>query len=471
MLNSIKSIILKNIFVILMSPILINFSLKLLSGNVEIINYFLMIDQILIVYILNIFFYYYLSKTINKSTKLNSLSLSLVFFFFSFFVFDLFLLLINKSIPKKVTILVVVFFWAVFFIFKLKNKIDILKLIAIYFCSFYANNKYFYELANLDGYIELNSDVPLQWFKLADLISSNNYFFAFTNNVIDGQGLLLSYLQSLIFNLNFYFYDFQFVRLNANIVLFFTLLLIIDLNILRKNKIISSITLGALLLNSDWLTYLFLDSLMLEGIVSFVFTSFVINLDKFKTKDLNIKSLLFFSFFSCMIFTKQFISTISLLLLLYIFIRYKNRNIIVVVFFYLLDFSYKKVFTPNVEGFELLNGTSISQLFKDIIFFNNLEISNISKIILQLLIDRPVSFLIFLFFALNVYRFLSSEKFDPNLNLYFFIVTLNFILIFILYTVWWKDFGIQSSFRYIMNIFYLLFIGIVKHLDSIGKKI
>ena len=95
MLNSIKSIILKNIFVILMSPILINFSLKLLSGNVEIINYFLMIDQILIVYILNIFFYYYLSKTINKSTKLNSLSLSLVFFFFSFFVFDLFLLLIN----------------------------------------------------------------------------------------------------------------------------------------------------------------------------------------------------------------------------------------------------------------------------------------------------------------------------------------------------------------------------------------
>ena len=35
MLNSIKSIILKNIFVILMSPILINFSLKLLSGNVE----------------------------------------------------------------------------------------------------------------------------------------------------------------------------------------------------------------------------------------------------------------------------------------------------------------------------------------------------------------------------------------------------------------------------------------------------
>tara|TARA_X000001036_G_C20634124_1_gene788373 strand:- start:1023 stop:1655 length:633 start_codon:yes stop_codon:yes gene_type:complete len=210
---------------------------------------------------------------------------------------------------------------------------------------------------------------------------------------------------------------------------------------------------------------------MLEGIVSFVFASFVLNIDKFKTKDLNIKSLFFFSFFSCMIFTKQFISTISLLLLLFIFIRYKNKNAMVVLFFYFLDFFYKKVFTPNVEGFELLNGTSISQLLKDIVFFNNLEISNFSKIISQLLIDRPVSFLILVFFVLNIYRFFSSKKFDPSLNLYFFIVNLNFILIFTLYTVWWKDFGIQSSFRYIMNIFDLLYIGIIKHLESIGKKI
>jgi len=47
----------------------------------------------------------------------------------------------------------------------------------------------------------------------------------------------------------------------------------------------------------------------------------------------------------------------------------------------------------------------------------------------------------------------------------------NTILIFLLYAVWWKDFGIQSSFRYIMNVFYLLFIGLIKNIVNLEKKV
>ena len=156
---------------------------------------------------------------------------------------------------------------------------------------------------------------------------------------------------------------------------------------------------------------------------------------------------------------------------MYVFLRYKNVNVIIALVFYFADYVYKITYTPNVESFELLNGTSSIELLKNVIFFNNLEFSNIVKIISQLLIDRPVSYVIFLFFALNLFRIYKYKLDQSDLNLYFFIVVTNFILIFLLYAVWWKDFGIQSSFRYIMNVFYLLFIGLIKNFNNLEKKI
>ena len=454
-----------------MSPIILNFVLRILNNDVVLINYYLRNKELLLIYFFNLFFYYYLSKLISDTFKLNSLSLSITYFLLSFFIFDLFISLISKEVAFKTSIIIVLAIWLVFLIMKSIDKDRVFKLLIIYIASLFINNRYFNILKDLDNYIELNTDVPLQWLKLAELISSKNYYFAFTNNVIDGQSLVLSHVQSTVFNLNFYLRDFQFIRLNSNIFLFFSLLLIYDLNISKKNKIIASFSLVSLLLNSDWLTYLFLDSLMLEGVVSFLFAALIINLKKHLTRKLNLKSITYFSFFSCLFFTKQFISLISLFLLVYVFLRYKNVNAIIALAFYLADYIYKTIYTPNVENFELLNGTSSFELLKNVLFFNNLEFSNIVKIISQLLIDRPVSYVILLFFALNLFRIYKYKLDQSDLNLYFFIVVTNFILIFLLYAVWWKDFGIQSSFRYIMNVFYLLFIGLIKNLNNLEEKI
>lgn len=454
-----------------MSPVLLNFLLKILNNDVVLINYYLQNKQLLFIYFLNLFFYFYLSTLINSTFSLNSLSLSITYFLLSFFIFDLFVSFINKEIPFKITITIVSAIWLGLLTIKTINKDKVLKLLVIYLVSAFINNRYFNNLKNLDNYIELNTDVPIQWLKLADLISSKNYYFAFTNNIIDGQSLVLSHIQSTVFNLNFYLNDFQFIRLNSNIFLFFSFLLIYDLNISKKNKIIASFSLFSLLLNSDWLTYLFIDSLMLEGIVSFLFAALVINLNKYLKGKFNLKSLAFFSFFSCLFFTKQFISLISIFLIVYIFLMYRNVNTVVAIVFYFANSIYKTMYTPNVGSFELLNGTSSIELLKDVIFLNNLEFSNIIAIISQLLIDRPVSYLMFLFLLLNVIRILKNQFNQLDLNLIFFIVIINFILIFLLYAVWWKDFGIQSSFRYIMNVFYLLFIGLIKNIVNLEKKV
>ena len=91
------------------------------------------------------------------------------------------------------------------------------------------------------------------------------------------------------------------------------------------------------------------------------------------------------------------------------------------------------------------------------------------EIIKQLLIDKPVSYLLLLFIILNLFRLINKSK-NEELNLIFASVVINFVLIFSLYVLWWQDFGIQSSFRYILNLFNLLYLSTIIHLDSIEKK-
>lgn len=470
MYKKIIDLIQKNLSLLLLSPIILNFFMKLILGEVVLLNYYQQNKIVVLMLITNSIFFIYLSYQINSSLKLNSLSLSLVYFLSSFFVVDFLLLIVFKNVLFKYIVIIVYLLWGVLLSFLKKNKIVFLKVTLLFAVNNYINQKFFKTLTNVGNYQELNTDVPLQWFKLADLISSNNYYFALSNNVIEGQTLFISYIQALIFNLNFYLYDFEFIRINANIVLVFITMLVCDLKISNRNKIIACLALFSIILNSDWLTYLFIDSLMLEGIVSFIFATFLLNLKQHTNQKFRPTSLIFFIFFSSLLFTKQFVSLLTIFLFIYIFIKYKNVNSMVIPIFYSIDFFYKKYVILESGQFELIKGTSISELVTNLFLFRNLEISNISKIINQLLIDRPVSYLLLLFIILNIFRLTKNSK-DEELNLIFTLVIINLVLIFTLYVAWWQDFGIQSSFRYILNLFNLFYLSTIIHLDSTEKNI
>ena len=470
MYKKIIDLIQKNLSLLLLSPIILNFFMKLILGEVVLLNYYQQNKIVVLMLITNSIFFTYLSYQINSSLKLNSLSLSLVYFLSSFFIVDFLLLIVFKNVLFKYIVIIVYLLWAVLLSFLKKNKIVFLKVTLLFAVNNYINQKFYKTLTNVGNYQELNTDVPLQWFKLADLISSNNYYFALSNNVIEGQTLFISYIQALIFNLNFYLYDFEFIRINSNIVLVFITMLVCDLKISNRNKIIACLALFSIILNSDWLTYLFIDSLMLEGIVSFIFATFLLNLKQHTNQKFRPMSLIFFIFFSSLLFTKQFVSLLTIFLFVYIFLKYKNVNSMVIPIFYSIDFFYKKYVILESGQFELIKGTSISELVTNLFLFRNLEISNISKIINQLLIDRPVSYLLLLFIILNVFRLTKNSK-DEELNLIFTLVIINFVLIFVLYVAWWQDFGIQSSFRYILNLFNLFYLSTIIHLDSTEKNI
>ena len=96
-----------------------------------------------------------------------------------------------------------------------------------------------------------------------------------------------------------------------------------------------------------------------------------------------------------------------------------------------------------------------------------------SHIISQLLIDKPYVYILLIFSIVNFLRLLlnlrSTESFTLNLSL--FAIVINFVFIFSLYIVWWKDFGIQSSHRYTLNLFLLLFYSLLMNINLFKKEV
>ncbi len=458
-----------NIPILLILPFLFNFMKNLFDSEIVLINYYISNQAIFLLLIINSAFYFYLTKEISGILNLESLSLSLFYFLSSYFFWDFLFVALFKEIKFQYSVAVVSIFWLLFLWFKSKSVKKIIYLVTAYSGLALANNFLYTDASKLGNYIELNTDVPIQWFQIAERIHSNNFYYGFTNNLIDGHGLFLSYTQSLIYKINFFTRDFEFVRLNSNLFIIFTIFLICDLNISNRNKLITSSLFVLILLNSDWLTYLFLDSLMLEGAVSLFFATFIINLNKHLDSNINLRSLIFFSLFSCLLFSKEFISTLTIVVLIYLLLIKKNNNVLIAIPIYFINETYQTLFTPDAKDLPYLEGFKLKDFLLDVVLLRDLEVNNIIKIINQFVIDKPMSLLFVIFLILNMYSLQKNHKnFISSMS--FWLIVLNVFMVIILYIYWWKDYGIQSSYRYILNVLHLVFISIGYNIELFQKK-
>lgn len=471
MLNKLLDFRLKDIkkysLIILLSPIFLNSTINILSN----VDFLQTIDNNLsnlFSFFLAVIFYYYLSSSIKQLFNLNSMSLSIVFFFTSFFIIDLVFLPITKLFSFSNTFYFTISLWIVIFLIKLKN-IKIIFMIISYFCLRLFNYIYIDNLYLKNEYIELNTDVSLQWFPLAKIIYENNFFFGLENNLIEGQGLFLSYIQSLIHLINFHTEEFLFFNLNSNIFILFGILLIFDLQIHYKNKIFSSFVLILLLFNNDWLYYLLVNSLMLEGLVSFFIAVYIFNFVKFKESRAKFSNL-FYLFFGTMALTKQFVSLTFLLFCLIGFIIFKNKiNFLVAFIPFTLNNVYQFIYLRKTNYVTYTNDLDYVDLFLDILFFRDLNIHNIYLIIRNFWIDKPTSLIFIYFFLFLLFNVLVNKK---NTEIYYlknFFIIVNIVLVFILYISYWQNIELESSYRYILNMFYLIYIGLISDLDSFEK--
>ena len=459
--NFIKS----NLLIIFSIPVIINTGynlfeqtdLKILSQ----INFMKLVS-----FILGTIFFVYLSSFLNNQFLLGGKSVSLVLFLTSYFIFDTVLLFISKNFSFRLTVIIISIGWCFLIFQKTKSLIEIAKILSLFSLYRIFNYIFIADISNNSNYQELSTDVPAQWFGIASMIYEKNYFFALENNLIEGQGLLPSYIQALLLEMGFNLEKFQFIQINAYLFLSFIILLITDLKISKKNKIASSTFLVATLINNDWLEYLMINSMMIEGIVSFLISVYLYNfIQMYKIK--NYKSFLFFLSFGGMALTKNFVSLISLLLIIgSIFLIKKNIFLTASFVIYGFNFFYQKIYFSQVRSVAYTSEIDFKDLLLDFLYLRDLSFTNVRNIFEQLLIDKPTTYIFLGFLIVN---FISLFRYRINLQtdeLVFGFALLNYILVNLLYISYWKNIEFESSYRYIVSCFHLIFISLITRISK-----
>ena len=420
-------------------------------------------------FLLGTIFFFFISNTINNSFKVGGRAISLVMFFTSYFTIDSIFLFISKNLTFKSLIIYISVIWIMLLIYKSESIVNILKIFFSYLIWRLFNNNFFDDISNNTNYSELNTDVPEQWFDIARMIYENNYYFALENNLIEGQGLLPSYIQAFLLEVGFNVERFQFIQITSFLFLSFSILLIADLNISKKEKIIFSLLFISLILNNNWLEYLLVNSLMIEGIVSFFISVYLFNYSRM-LKNVNTISFLFFLTFGALVLTKNFVSLISLvIIILSVFLLRKNIYIILSTVIYLLNLIYQRIYFSELQNFAYTSEIDFKDLIFDFIYLRDLDFSNIVNIINQFLIDKPTSYIVLVFLIANIFGIFVQKSNTTEDNIILFFIIINYILVNLLYISYWRNVEYESSYRYIISCFHLIYLSLIIQLSKFQK--
>lgn len=416
-------------------------------------------------------FYYLLSKQIKNLLNLSSSSLSIVYFLSSYFLIDFLLLPITKFFTFNTMFIFITLIWFAVLIYKNRQILEFIKL-SLSFLGMLSFNRYYINLfQNTQNYKILNSDVTEQWFPLGKQLYENNLYFALDNNFVQGYGYYLTYIQSVIQKLNFLENEYVFSTLNSNVLIIFIVLLVNDLRLTRLNKILLLLSVIISVLDDGWLRFLIFDSLMLEGILSFAIATFVLNLnEQFLENSFRLNKFLYILFFSSLIFSKQFIETLVLLFFIYFFIFSKKRIFAIFgILVHIIGLTYNRYLFMNQRSVEYIDQSLLRTIF-DVLTLNNGVWKNSNEIYNNLIQYPFLSLMIVLVLILFFYNFFLTKKtLEQNLVGVIFIY-LNLIFVFVLYIFIWQDIEVESSLRYVINTFFLIYIAFFSEAEKFQEN-
>jgi hypothetical protein len=400
--------------------------------------------------------------------KFESVSLGITFYLFSFFIFDSIVLFFYQKLSFSEILFTVNLLWFLFFVFKLRNLKNVLSItipfisLRIYFNEF---NSKFTINNNIRG------DVEAVFFQQAKNIYEGSYFNSINNYVFEGYPQFLSYIQSIFLGLSSNITTYNFFSFTSHIVFYLSLLFFIELNISNFHKFLSVSLFSSLLLNSEFLQFLFTASLMSEGLVS-LFTAILTigvinNINNSEVLDYKI-----FLLFGVMYFSKQFNSSLVLITILFLFFI-KGRNKVVLFGFsgiVLKELLYLFVFTEVNKDHHIGQIDVVDTIF-DLLLFRDLQIQNILSILQNLWIDKPIVILFFVFYFSYVYSKIYMRRFELQTDLMYLLINLNIVFVFLIYISVWQNMELESPIRYFMNYLHLLIISIFLVIEKTRNQV
>ena len=304
----------RNLFYIIYIPIFLNF---LINIAVNFSNSSFRID-ILINYTSTLLLFLYLALIgliIKGLFNLPTISVGIVIYLLSFF--SLIVLFCFYTGLKFQTIFTVVnFIWLTIFFLFTSDYLKILFSLFIYGFLNFLNN-IFFEYLTVDK--NIIGDVKDIHYPHVKNIYENSYYYSMNYPTLEGYPQLVAHMQSVLSSISLRTEEFFNLASTINVLFLLFVLFFYEIKLSKKSKFILIFVFASIVLNSKCLSFLFFDSLMTEGMLSYTFSVLLMSLIFSKPKD----SLLIFIFMGLMFISKQFISTLSLLV---VCIYFFNKN-------------------------------------------------------------------------------------------------------------------------------------------------
>ncbi len=403
------------------------------------------------------FFLNEVGKALKPLLKVKFNSSGIVIFLLSFYIFDKSFLIISRFFSFKYSFHIVLIGWILFIINKnIKNLSNLRTLLFSYIISFSSLN-IFNRFLTLSEQNFLTSDEKYFWLPVSKNIYEYNLFESLLYNPLPSYGLLVGHMNAVLNQLFSYSENFLYFPAYKNLFFFLTIFLIFELPVEKVAKFVSSSIITVIVLTSDWFTYLFFNSLLAESISSYFFGVLFIELI-YNKKKLSMSLIVCFGF---LYFSKQFISFFAIFCgLYYLFINKKPKFAYGCLFFGVI---------VDLINSLLLNIPITWRMYTDsfrsdaLTGEGGINFRNFFNIIQQFLIDRPVTYFIFITFLISLFIVWNFGFYEKE-SLY--LILLNTIFVFILYIFVWTSVEYESSYRYLLNIFHVILLFFVSTLNN-----
>lgn len=436
--------------------LIFNFFGNLISKDLNIFfnNYDLTLAAILFVFI------YLFSKHIRNALNLQYISLAIVLFVMSFFIFENIFQLIFSQYTFNLNFVVTNVFWIVFLKFRKIRFFTIFQLISNFIVLRIFTNFYFEKLTKN---FNLKGDVKEYFFLNAKNIYENSYSYSIKNPVIEGYPQFSTYLQDIFTKFLLQNSEYVYLLSSTLILFFISFFILYEFIELFRNKILFILLYFSLILNSDFLQFLFTSSLMSEGIISVLTAVIFFNLSNFYHNN-NETNVVVFFLTGILYYAKQFTSTIIVLFCLYFFFKkFYKFGLIIGFGIALKEISYVFIFKNLIKSHHL-SQIDIKDTIFDLILLRDLDLFNIILIVDNLAKDKPMT-LLMIVLLISVFSLLIKKKLNYSLSFLITIFFVNMLFVFILYISVWRGMELESPIRFIYTFLLLQLIIIGKSFD------
>jgi hypothetical protein len=392
-----------------------------------------------------------------------TVTFGIISYLFSFFILESIILFFYTDVNLHTIFFITNLLWCLFYLTaKRENKLLLIS-ISLYFIMFYINN-YFIDFLSIN--MNIKGDVKDVFLPNTLTIYEISFKESILNPTMSGYPQFMSYIDALIFKISFGLEEYSYIASTSLVFFWLHLLLFSEAVTNNKIKVVTGVLFSLLIINSDWLQFLFTSSLMSERMAGYFLGGTLITLFKIKNISFIEISIIFF-ILSFVYNTKQFFSImVPVLLIIFLFKKpYRRGSIFLLSGLTLNLLSYSTYFS-TVPKEHHIRQIDILDTIQDLLLLRDLKIENILIISQNLLIDIPITY--FLILSTSIYLIIfKKDKSDTELNLYVFLSAFNLLLILVLYVSAWRGMELESPIRYIYSFMVFYFLIFSKSLERL----